>query len=89
MLQTISYHTFGLYIQWLETRGVHYALRVITGNVGGPCVMWIFRGNVPYYRGNVPYYRGNVPCYRGNVPYFYGASLVLLALEGSSLKQLS
>ena len=51
----------------IPDRDVHYALRVITGNVDGPCVMWIFRGNVPYV---------------------YGASLVLLGLEGSSLKQL-
>ena len=42
-------------------RDAHYALRVITGNVDGPYVVWIFRGNVPY---------------------FYGASLVLLGLEG-------
>ena len=29
-----------------------YSLRVITGNnVDGPCVMWIFRGNVPYLYG--------------------------------------
>ena len=34
-----------------ETRDVHYALRVITGNVDGPCVMCIFRGNVPYFYG--------------------------------------
>ena len=32
-------------------RDVHYALRVITGNVDGPCVMWIFHGNVPYFYG--------------------------------------
>ena len=34
-----------------KNRDVHYALRVITGNVDGPCVMWIFRGNVPYFYG--------------------------------------
>lgn len=35
----------------LLNRDVCYALPVITGNVVGPCVMWILRSNVPYFYG--------------------------------------
>ena len=44
--------TLLLYFCCKNSRDVHYALRVITGNVDEPCVMWIFRGNnVPYFCG--------------------------------------